>query len=312
MNAVQKSFFAGFLGCILFSSLASAGNHTISTTVEVSATAINRYLNTQYNAAGFPQTVPVTYNGTNYTLALTLPQIILTQGSAKIQMIFDVNTATTNVYHFEVDPSINIPSGQITLAQVQAFLTDLPTQLNSVSTIPQWVRDDVTTYYNSLGFTVYPTKLIDQVNSNWFAQRRINTVSPYFALGWQVSQDLLSLVVSTYLNSQLPAFFTALVGQSGDDYICFMSNIQVTVKEALVVSGSTTLWHGYPNVTCAKGGTVNIDMGDIGIKFGDSPIVKSVFTIDNTWYCRECDNVPVNAVDSNGQQAWFGWTFSEN
>lgn len=292
-----------------------AGDHTISTTVELSSSAINRFLNTQYNETGFPRSFNVTQNGTTYTISLTLPEIILTPDNAEIRMIFDVNTGTINVYHFEVDPSIDIPQGQITEPQVQAFLTNLPTVLNNVTFIPQWVRNGIIQYYNSFGFDVYPSKLIDQVNTNWFSQRAINVVSPYFSLGWQVSQDLLTFVISIYLNSQSPDFQTALLDpSSGDDLVFFKSNIQVTVKEVLVVStgGGNIYYHGYPNTLCSKGGIVNIDMGLLNLGTLNTYTVRAVYKIDNTWFCGEYGWVIVNATDGNGHQLFFGATKKEN
>ena len=309
MNIIRNLLYIIIFYCVFsYSDSSAANNHTISATVEVSETAINRYLNNQYNSTGFPRSFMYNYGGTNYTIALALPEIILTPGNAALRMIFDVNTGTTNVYHFEVDPSINIPSGQITAAQVQAYLSNLEATLNAISFIPQWVRDQITTYYNSLGYLVYPSKLIDQVNSSFFSQHRVNVESPYFALGWQVSQGVLSLVVSTYLSSQGPLFWVALADpSSGNDQSIFLTNIEVNVKELFVVSlGGTVRYHGIPNTVCPKGGTAAIDIGLLNLGTFNTYIVRAVFTIDNTWFAAEYGSVVVNTG------SYYGATLKEN
>ena len=54
MYKIKKLFFLiTALIAITFSNV-KAGNHTIYATIEVSETAINRFLNTQYNSIGFP------------------------------------------------------------------------------------------------------------------------------------------------------------------------------------------------------------------------------------------------------------------
>ncbi len=273
-----------------------AGDHTVALTVDISATAFNRYLNTLYNSTGFPRSYPFTYNGTSYVLQLTLPTVILTPGNAEIQMVFDVKQGSTTLYHFEVAPSINIPSNQITAAQVMAFLTDLPQKLNAISSIPQWVRDAVIQAYNTIGWTTYPSKLIEQVNTDWLASRNISVVSPYFGLGWQVSQDKLSLIVSTYLHAQPPTFSVALLGIVGNDRIQFLSTIQATVKEVRILPlGGTPVDSWFPNVTCQKGVVLEYDLlRDLGIGSGDTRIVRVVYTTGSTWFCREYGSVPVN------------------
>lgn len=146
-------------------------DHTVATTVEITQAAMNRYLNAQYNAAGFPQNIPVNVEGVTYIISLNVPEIVLSTGSAKLRMVFDVWQGENLVYHFLVQPSIDIPTGQVTATQVEAFFTNLQTVLNAITPIlPQWVRDNIVATFNSLGWIVYPTKLIDQLNTTWFAQ----------------------------------------------------------------------------------------------------------------------------------------------
>lgn len=291
MKSIKLSRTLGSILCAVtfFSALLPvsmrAGDHTVVTTVEISATAINRYLNTQYNSAGFPRSVEVDY-GSGYMLLLTLPQVILTPNNAKLQMIFDVWQDVTHVYHFEIDPSLNVPSNQVTLPQVQAFLTDLVTQLNNVPGVPQWVKDAVTQNYNALGFNVYPSKLIDQINTTSFAQQSVNVVSPYFALEWQAGQGVLDLLVYTYLTSSPPHFsFSAEQTSTGFDSLFVQSNLQATIARAYVYSedGMTQYYsEGNLSVVCPKAWSVGLYLGDFTMPY--KILLKVLLKTDNTWY----------------------------
>lgn len=125
MNNVKSKFIALFVLLILMISFSVAENHTVSTTVEVTQTAINRYLNTQYNTAGFPKDISVSVGGSDYHILLTQPEIILEPSNIKLRLVFNVKEHSDTVYHFSIQPSINIPSNQISASSIQAFLTNL-------------------------------------------------------------------------------------------------------------------------------------------------------------------------------------------
>lgn len=204
--------FVLLLILLLFSpiSINLAGDHTVQANIEITSTAINRYLNNQYNQIGFPRSFNVVYNGTTYTFSLTLPEIILTPNNAKLRMIFDINTGTSNVYHFEINPSISIPPDQITLGQVSAFLTNLVDVLNSITFIPQWVRDNIVQYYNSLGFIVYPSQLVDELDDEWIRQRGLTIDPENIALSYQVAENAFKFILSIPIHAQAPRFFAKI------------------------------------------------------------------------------------------------------
>ncbi len=250
--------------CAVSSSNILAQNYTIAATIGVSTTALNRYLAAQYNSAGIPASFSVTYNGVIYTITLTQPEIILTQGNAALRMMLTVTTGTTIVYQFEVDPSINIPAGQITAAQVLVYLTNLPATLNAVTFIPQWVITAVTQEYNSLGFIVYPAQLISQVNTSLFAQSNINIISPYFSL--PVGSLIWDDVLFDNFNStaDLKAVNAAYIAAGG-------SSITGT-KELNSITHSYSLSQNYPNpfnpstvinYSIPKSGLVTIKIYDV-------------------------------------------------
>lgn len=282
---------------ILLSATLFAQNNTVSTTVEITETGMNRYLQVQYNALGIPNTETISFAGANYTLALTLPQVSFTPGNAKLIMVFDVNTAATNLYHFEVDPSLHIDTSQITAVQIQATLNNLPTLLNSVTSIPQWVRDGIIQYYGSLALTVFPSPLIQTINDSYISERAI-TVSPNFTLSISVGQGVLDLGVSTYLSSELP-FFSCTINldrPGTDNYFGVRSTIMDTVMEVLITKlDGTTVWHSYPKAVCPKNGTVWIDMGAIPISPDIYP-AKILCKTSTTCYNRYFSNVNNDAA----------------
>lgn len=313
MEIVKRAFYAAVCVILLGQARSFAQTeHTVAGTVEVSATAINEYLQTEYDALKIPQQVTVPYNGINYTLVLTLPKIILTTGNIEFQMIFDLNQGNTNLYHFEVDPSVDIPAGQVSSSQVQGFLADLPTKIDNISGVPTWVKSAVVQYYNSLALTIYPSKLTDYLDDSFLAQRRINVDS--LALGWQVGQGVLDLVVTTYLNCYVPKLWVRLFEPTtGDDYAYFLSNIQDTVSEVEILpnGGSTLTYQVFPHIICPKGGTTSVLLGSGKLTPGATFIVNAVYMIENTWYCGQYA-VVVNSTDASGQLVFFGPTKSEN
>jgi hypothetical protein len=237
MNTLKRNLhFVLFLTIILVVP-GRSGNHTVTTTVEVTQTAINRYLNTQYNAAGFPRNIPVNISGTNYTISLTLPDVVLSTGNAKLHMVFDVWQGTILLYHFTIQPSINIPSGQITALQVQAFLTNLQAILDAVAPVlPLWVKSNIVSNFNSLGWTVYPSKLIDQLNTAWFAQRGLAINITNLALGWEAAAGTLRLTISVPMTATGPRFYAQFAAdQHGYPAVIVKSyDIDVTVDEVRI------------------------------------------------------------------------------
>ena len=294
MNVIKKIFFPIVSCILLFQSKGIAGNYTVSTTIEITAAAINRYLNTEYDSWEIPQYESVTFNGVNYELTLCLPQIILTPGNAKLQMEFDVYAGAAHLYHFIVDPSVDIPSGQITLSQVQAFLTNLPALLDSVQQIPQWVRDTLTHYYNSIGITMYPSKLIDTVNTNWLAQRSINVVPPYFALGWQVGSGVIDLTVSTYLDGEIP-YFSAYLSYDSGLHLLWRKDVTIDSDYTIPAGETVTIVPG-THVKLASGVTLTID----GTLDAESPSYNYAIRFEEA-----TPGSPWNAIQVNGGNCKF-------
>ncbi|HAP35205.1 MAG TPA: hypothetical protein DCQ28_04415 [Bacteroidetes bacterium] len=285
----------------------TATNHNISTLIEVTQTSMNRYLQTQYNAVGFPREIIV--SGTSYKIYLALPEVNLAAGSAKLQMEFDVKDGSNLLYHFVIQPSLNIDTGQIRLTQIQAFLTNLQATLDAVTPIlPSWVETNIISNFNTRGWIAYPSKLINQINTTLFAQQSIRFIDA--TLQTQIIPNTLQFVITVSLSSSKPVFWVSMDGDGGnlDDFIYFKTNLDVKVKEVIIVplGGSNVIYHGYPDVTSPKSLSsqqyLTINMGNIGVGTGSNCIVKARFQHDNTWYVREYPLVPVNST------SWYGAT----
>ncbi len=147
-------------------------------------TSVNRALVSQFNEPNF---IFKTFTGTinipnfgnaNYTLELNRPNIDFANNNLDILLSFHFNAVLgSNVwnYDFEVNPNIDIPQSSISTTQVEAFLVDLPAKVNSLTDIPQWLKDLVILKYNSYKPWLYPSKLLDKINSQSFlAQRPIS------------------------------------------------------------------------------------------------------------------------------------------
>lgn len=299
---------------IISTQIALAGNHTIVASMEVTETAINRFLDAQYNSSNFPRSFNYYNNGINYNIALSSLSITLKSGNATLSMIINVTHNNILDYNLELNPSIQIPSNQITTQQVQAYLSNLYITLLQNQYIPQWLRDQINNTYGAIGYVIFPSKMIDQVNSSFLDKHSINIVSPYFALGWQVLDGSLLLQISTFLEANNPSFTIAIIHSANNNDVCLVySNIKATMKELKIhVNGENTNYYSNPllNMDLIKNGYTEINLGSAGLADHAGCQVSTIYTIDNTWFAARY-NVFVN-VRLNGDYLFHGPVDKEN
>jgi len=293
-----KYMLALTMGFLLFSNYSRAGDHTINTPIELTETAINRFLQNQYQEGGLPAIVNGNIGGITYTLNLSLPSIILLQNEAKVRFVIDI-TSTIGSYHVDIEPGLGIDPGNISTSQVTAFLTNLPA-LVQLLPLDQRLKDAIVQAYNSLNLVMYPAKLLSQITTPWLDQRRVNVTN--LSLGWQVAPGILRLIPGATLNSNVPLLWVGLWGFQGDDYLVVLSNIKVTVSQGIIVplSGTPTIWQGSPNQICPKGESIWINLGDVGIGSGDAPVARIIYKTSDTFYVREYGQVAVNTGNLYG------------
>lgn len=299
---MKKALFFLFLSSLL-SFFSYAGDHSFSIKFEINKSGIDRALQQQYNQAGFPVVVNGTIAGITYSLHLELPHIILLNNALKIRMELDVISSVGNFNDIVFEPTINIPQGSISTNQVTGFLTDLPTVVQGINGIPQWLKDAIVAAYNSFEPWVYPSKLINSINnsSTFLIQRNVDITN--LTLGWQVTLDFLKLIVTTNLNALKPNFQVSLWQYlNNDDVIGIRSNIKVHIDEIrlLPLGGSFLLWSNQPNQYCEKDQAVYFNMGNLGLAMGPCFVAKILYSINETFYYREYGCVQHNS--------WHGHT----
>ncbi|MDP3829727.1 MAG: hypothetical protein Q8Q47_00565, partial [Ignavibacteriaceae bacterium] len=107
------------LTILTFSSLsviAPAQTRTVSSTVQITSTAINRFIAAQT----FP-TLNGSASGYTYSISIAEPTVQLNTNSAAIQFTINANTSAGN-YSIKVQPTITIPNLSVTVSQIIATL----------------------------------------------------------------------------------------------------------------------------------------------------------------------------------------------
>jgi hypothetical protein len=79
----------------LYSEETVTSNYTVSTKIELTETAINRFLMNEYTTNGIPQIITGNVNGVSYTLNLALPRVILLQDAMKLHMDVGITGCAT-------------------------------------------------------------------------------------------------------------------------------------------------------------------------------------------------------------------------
>jgi len=214
-------------------------------------TSVNRALVSQFNEPNF---IFKTFTGTinipnfgnaNYTLELNRPNIDFANNNLDILLSFHFNAVLgSNVwnYDFEVNPNIDIPQSSISTTQVEAFLVDLPAKVNSLTDIPQWLKDLVILKYNSYKPWLYPSKLLDKINSQSFlAQRPISINNIILSERIETNKLIITLgleAITSQTNFQI--YFV----NENPDKLKIKPNISCTMVELWIWDvGSTPVLH---------------------------------------------------------------------
>ncbi len=310
--------------------------------VTISDAGVNAFLEKQWNAADFPRSVSGTVLGCQYTLNLAVPTVTFLSGAARLNLSVSVTSSTPGCggpWNLSLSPTIAIPSGQISVAGVRAFLTDLQAQIDALP-IPAWLKTALANEYiprfgvfgHIHNFIMYPSLLLGKLSSPWFDERTI-ALDPgnTFSLGWSVVPGALVLKPSARIRSgsinfgsvwTTPTFWVRLVrdaSTNGWDYCDIHANIKATVRELIVytVSG-TRIYDVLPNFTLVsqpgplagwtkRGGKdewiAPIWLQGTVLSTNAGSFVWALFEIRDTFYTRVFWAQP-NYV-SNGEYAWF-------
>jgi hypothetical protein len=185
----MKKLFIFILFVAGFSNL-TAGTKTVSIPFELSSTAINRALVSQFNDPNFTfsvftGTVNIPgYGNANYTMQLSRPSVTIGTNSIGIQLEFNFSVTGTSDfnYNFQATPSITINDASISTDQVIAYLENFSGVINSISDLPVWLKTLTISLYENYQPWVYASKLVDDAlasinNEDFFRQRAIEVTN---------------------------------------------------------------------------------------------------------------------------------------
>jgi hypothetical protein len=261
----QWAVFFGLMFLIVLT--VSAGTRTISCDVEISQSAINRFISAQtfprLNGSYFDPK----FGELEYDISITKPIVSLDINSATVSFTITA-VADGATYVLPVNTSITIPSGALTLSQVYAVLVNFPNVINTnFYYVPAWVRNLIISGYSNMQLATYPSKLIDYANSAvpQFLDIQVTDIG----LSWAALIGKLKFTISAVVNANPPTFNGQWM-KRGPWLLSlrFGSNVASTVKRVLVHTGLPQ--EIYRNETLElpiskNGSSVQIDLSGISV-----------------------------------------------
>lgn len=296
--------------------VAKADERTISINVEITQTAVNRFIAGQ----AFPAP-SVSVGGTTYTLTIARPEsgefptVTFANGSTTLQFTLKATTQSgTTAYSIPVSLSIAVPTGTLSTSNVTAFLQGFNTFIDAQN-LPQEIKNAAKAAYNNLGLTMYPTALLS--NANGFAPSGYDIIVNNIGLSSQgTNNGKLTLGIQVKATGNAPDFigerrgYTVNVNGSPARrcQLRFNSNIATTVKELLVAQdvGGQVLFNSTSlNVPVPKGGFSNAASIDFFGVSGGTVIcrVKVLFLSDFGQYSIEYTFNMTNSNDDWAQMS---------
>jgi hypothetical protein len=297
------------LVCLLFiPSLASALTvRNVAVPVKITDAALNALIQQQWSRQHW-NSFSGTVLGCNYTVTVPPPTTTFVTDHATLR--FQVTVTSPNCggpYTAILTPTITIPPGQVTTAQVKLWLIDLYDLIQGLP-VPQWVKDAlVQELANRWGvpdlaqaIEAFPAPLLQGLTTPWLDQRSVNLyyTNP-FELAWRVGSGFISLIPSVNLQAGQgttvgPDFRCRLYLSWDTDWFDVWSNIKATVTTVRVfdLAGhqlyvanpgvSTIKYHGDPNTEW-----ITFDLHGTQLNYGQLFIAWALFDTDDTFYLRK-------------------------
>jgi hypothetical protein len=258
-------------------------SETVSTTVDISESAINLFLNEQYNKIGFPSNISGNTNGVTYNIVLYLPNIKLESNQAKIVYGFKIESNVFNGFvEFEDGISFSVPS--IDELTVKGISNAFESKVNSLN-INNILKNIIISTWKSLQLEIYPMRLAQRVdNSTWMVERAIYTVDPYFSVSFKVESEKLKITLNTYLEAK--EYYNVMASSSSNGYLEIVSGSQVEVKEVQVFDTSgRQMFTGKNFGYCPKRGSLKIPCSAF-YATGSTYVIKILYKTSDTFYVR--------------------------
>jgi len=293
-----------------------ADERTISINVEITQTAVNRFIAGQ----NFP-TPTVSVGATTYTLSIARPEsgefptVTFANGSATLQFTLKVTTQSgATAYSIPVSLSIAVPTGTLSTSNVTAFLQGFNAFIDAQN-LPQEIKNAAKAAYNNLGLTMYPTALLN--NANNAVPSYLDIVVNSIGISSQgANNGKLTLGLQVKATGNAPDFLgerrgytvSTSSGAARRLQLRFKSNVATMVKELLVTRAGTgqVLFNSTSlAVPVPKGGYSNASAIDFWGLFGGTVpcLAKVLFISDFGQYSIEYS---FNMTDSNDNWAQMG------
>ena len=273
-----------------FSIVSLNASERVSTTIELSESSINSFINEQYNRIGFVNNISGSIEGITYDITLNLPYIKLLDNAAKIEFGFKIASNILNDYiSFESDVSFNIPS--IEDLSVKGICESFTEKINSLS-INNVLKNVIIGAWNGLQLEVYPMKLAEKIeNTQWLNERAINMVTPYFSISFDFDPGKLKIDLNTFWEGDLYQVVALKKNSSIRATIKIKSSCQVDIKElhiynmytSLIYSG-TDLARCYKNIPAEISVALNLSQAYY--------VVEVLYKTSNTFYLRSYSCFP--------------------
>lgn len=317
------------ISMLLFVTVVSCGSasaqtvRNIATSVKVSDYAINTIIDKQWVRQGWDSFFG-NVAGCNYVIDLPSPTVVLTLDHGTLTLSASITSSNCGgPWDVNLSPTIAIPSGQVSTAQVKMWLVDLYDLIDGLP-IPNWVKGALE---RELGdrwglpdvadsIDAFPAALLGGLSSDWFDQRSVNLYySNPFEFAWQVDDGFLTLLPSVNIQAGQGATvspdFKARFFLGASDWIDLWSNIKtkVTTVRVFDLAGYhqytidpnpavyTIKYHGDP-----ASEWIAIDLKGVKLNFNQIFIAWVLFETDHTFYVRKY-KIFTNST---------GWTFATN
>lgn len=209
---------------LLTTAVCFAENYTVSLYFEQPEEALNTLFRTQ----AFPHPVG-DHNGAAYDIYLWDPVIDIKPGT--VSFLFTIHadlivSGNPQHYTYAFDIPLAIPSGELSVSGIIAFLEGIPAQINSMDG-PQWVKDIIIAEYEGLELTVYPNSLLEDANASipGFIDVEVTDIS----FSWEALTDLLQYTLSVDITANTP-LITGQWQEDGSYYLFrFHPNVETQV-----------------------------------------------------------------------------------
>lgn len=261
-------------------------SHDIEMSFEISEAAMSTFIQTQV----FPQPEG-TYGTDYYKVRITAPRVELHPESIvfKATITGYVTVGSTTIpYDYAIDNSITIPTIDLSLQGIIGTLQGIPDQINNQDG-PQWLKDIIIAAYNNLNLTVYPQRILDQINQPIPDAIDINVND--ITCGFEIVEDAMQISITVKILERAPYndgrwFINEFEGDIGFQ---FRSNVRIDILKYAVYSqnrGEVVVDVNNPGITLQPGQWSNTIQVSDGSEIDDDDyyIIKVVFGSDFGWY----------------------------